>query len=170
MSPQRLLLVLHGATFGGVERQAELLAGAAKEAGHHVTLVVIGGEGPALPRFRPHCESIQVLGVDISNDLSVWASLRRAARAGYDAAFIFNLAKFAVLSNALRRSAPRQVLHIGNPVGPTQSERWKQQLRSWLFPPSSSLRLAANSRHTLSSVRSHTFYRRYPAQDRKSVV
>jgi len=163
-SPQRLLIVLHGADFGGVERQAELVARAAKQAGHHVSLVVIGGDGPALARLRPHCDSLQVLGVDISNDLHVWSSLRRAARAGHDAAFVFNLAKFPVLSHALRRSTLRQVVHVGNPVGSTPAERWKQQGRSWLFPPSPRLRLAANSRHTLRSLQSHPFYGRFPAR------
>jgi len=104
-----------------------------------------------------------LLGADISNDLAVWRALRSAARPGHDAAFVFNFAKFAVLSNALRGSIPRQVLHVGNPVGSTPAERWKQQARSWLFPPSRTLRLAANSQHTLRSLQAHPFYRRFPA-------
>ena len=162
--PRRLLVVLHGAQFGGVERQAELVAAAARRAGHHLSLVITGNEGPALARFRPHCHSIDVLGADISNDLAVWRALRRAARAGHDVAFVFNLAKFPVLSNALRRSVPRQVLHVGNPVGTTPAERWKQQARSWLFPPSPALRLAANSQHTLRSLQVHPFYGRFPSR------
>lgn len=164
MSPQRLLIVLHGAEFGGVERQAELIAAASKNAGHHVTLVVTGRAGPALARFRSHCDATQVLGTDISNDLEVWRALRQATRDGHNAAFVFNLAKFPVLSNALRRATPRQVLHVGNPVGSTSGERWKQQARSWVFPPSPGLRLAANSLHTLRSVQSHPFYGRFPAR------
>jgi len=163
-SSRSLLIVLHGLEFGGVERQAELVAAAAKLAGHRVSLIVTGNEGPALARFRPHCDPIQILGADISNDLAVWTSLRDAARGGHDAAFVFNLAKFPVLSNALRGSAPRQVVHVGNPVGVTPAERWKQQARSWLFRPAPGLRLAANSQHTLRSLQTHPFYGRFPAR------
>lgn len=149
--------------FGGVERQAELLARAASQAGHSVSLTVIGPAGPALSRFRAHCGSIDVLGADISNDLATWKSLR-AAKTGSDAAFLFNVAKFPVVSNAIRRSAPRQLLHVGNPVGSSPAERWKQRVRSWIFPPSPLLRLAANSVHTLRSIEANPFYRRFPAR------
>lgn len=162
-APRRLLYVLHSLPFGGVERQAELIAIAGQKEGHHITLVVIGDAGPMLPRFEEHCDAIRILGVNISNDFATWNALRTLPGV-FDAAFIFNLAKFPVISNALRRLAPRQVLHVGNPVGSTAAERWKQQLRSWLFPPSTGLRLAANSQHTLRSMQSHPFYGRFPAQ------
>jgi len=162
--PLRLLFVLHQAAFGGVERQAELMAGAAAKAGHRVSLVILGGEGPALARFRPHCDSIQLLGVNVSNDLEVWRSLRRSTDAAHDAAFLFNVAKFPVVSNALARRVRRQVLHVGNPVGAGAAERWKQQLRSWVFPPSPRLRMAANSQHTLRSMQAHPFYGRFAAR------
>jgi len=157
-----LLLVLSGASFGGVERQAELLAEVAEEDGHRVSLVVLGGEGPALPRFRRHCRSIQTLDADLRNDLQIHRRLRAAARPGHDIAFLFSTAKLAVLSHALRPVVSHQVLHVGNPAGSSLQERWKQQARCWLFPPSPDLCLMANSQYTLRSLQAHPFYRRFP--------
>jgi glycosyltransferase involved in cell wall biosynthesis len=157
-----LLLVLSGASFGGVERQAELLAEAARQDGHQVSLVVLGGEGPALPRFRPHCRSIQTLNADLRNDLQIHRRLRAAARPGHDIAFLFSTGKFTVLSHALRPVVSHQILHVGNPAGSSLQERWKQQVRCWLFPPAPGLCLIANSQYTLGSLRAHPFYRRFP--------
>lgn len=160
-SAQRLLFVLYELSFGGVERQAELLAQAAKQAGHRVSLLVLGSEGPALSRFRAHCDVIQVLNANVHSDLDLQKRIRAALKSEYDFAFLFAVAKFPVLSNALRRAVPRQILHVGNPAGATWQERWKQQIRNWLFPCSAGLRLVANSRHTLESLQAHPFYRRF---------
>ncbi len=162
MVPRRIVMILYEASFGGVERQAELLAEAAKAKGHSVTLIVLGEEGPALKRFEQHCESIQVLRANVHNDLSLHRRLRQATQSGHDVAFIFSTAKLAVLSNALSKTCPRQILHVGNPVGLKWNDQWKQTIRSWIFRPSPGLSLVANSEHTLSSLQAHPFYRRFP--------
>ncbi len=160
---RRLLFVLYEATFGGVERQAELLAEAAKQAGYGVTLLILGGEGPALPRFRPFCDVIRVLNAPLSRDFGLHRCVRVAvAGEAYAAAFLFSTARFSVISHALREAAPKQVLNVGNPVSPSAGERWKQTLRAWLFPPATGLHLVANSNHTLRSLQAHPFYRRFP--------
>jgi glycosyltransferase involved in cell wall biosynthesis len=161
MPRRRLLFVLYEVTFGGVERQAELLAEAAKAAGFDVSLMVLGTEGPALHRFRPQCDDIQILNAPLSKDWRLHRSVAQAAAGKtFTAAFLFSTAKFTVISHALKEAAPRQVLNVGNPVH--GAERWKQTLRAWLFPPSPGLHLVANSRHTLRSLEQHPFYRRFP--------
>lgn len=162
MPPKRIVMILYQASFGGVERQAELLAEVAKVEGHTVTLVILAGEGPVLPRFENHCEQIKVLNANVHNDFELHRLLQSAVASTYDVAFLFSTAKLPVLSNALRAYCPLQILHVGNPVGDDWKARWKQQIRSWYFRPSSGLSLVANSEHTFKSLKDHPFFKSFP--------
>lgn len=160
---KRLLFILYELAYGGVERQAELLAEAGHAQGHEVTLLVLGPDGPAHHRFLPWCKTIQILNAPLHQDYALRRHIQKAvAGQVFDLAFLFSTAKMTVISNALRNAAPRQVVPVGNPVGSGWAEHWKQTLRTVLFPPSSSLHLVANSQHTLRSLQAHAYYRRYP--------
>lgn len=160
---KRLLFVLYELAYGGVERQAELLAEAARSLGHHVTLLVLGPDGPAHDRFVPHCNSILILNAPLHSNFPLRRAIQHAVSTlQFDLAFLFSTAKMTLISNALRHAAPRQVVPVGNPVSSHWWEHAKLVCRDWLFPPASSLFLVANSQHTLSSLTAHSYYRRYP--------
>jgi len=160
---KRLLFIVYELSFGGVERQAELLAEAAKTEGHEVTLLVLGKNGPAYDRFGPFCHNITILDAPLRKDWQLHRSIQHAVQGQqYDLAFLFSTAKMTVVSHAIRTAVAHQVVPVGNPITAGRAEYWKQLIRTWLFPPSPSLHLVANSQHTLRSLQAHPYYRRYP--------
>ncbi|MBL8822637.1 MAG: glycosyltransferase [Planctomycetia bacterium] len=163
MPPRRLLFLLYELSFGGVERQAQLLAEAAKSQGHHVTLLVLGGDGPAHPRFTPICEQIIILHAPVNRDMALHQAIRQAVQPlQHDAAFLFSTAKLPVISHALRSRIPMQIMHVGNPTRWSWMEYFKQSVRSLYFRPSRQLFLVANSRYTLQSLNDHFYYQPFP--------
>lgn len=162
MPQRRLLFVLFELAFGGVERQAQLLAEAAHTQGHAVTLLVLGKTGPAYERFQPCCEKIILLDVNYSNDVALNRAIQQSlAQDHFDAAFLFSTAKLPVLSHAIAQRVPVQLMHVGNPVEANWIETSKQQIRTWLFRPSRQLTLMANSQYTLQSLKKHFYYQRF---------
>lgn len=163
MPGRRLLFVLYELSFGGVERQAQLLAEAGHALGHSITLLVLGNDGPAYERFTKCCKRIIILKSNIRSDTSLIRDIRRSLhRSEMDAAFLFSTAKLPVISNALTPITPVQLMHVGNPVHWSWNEYLKQQLRSGFYPPSPGLILVANSSYTLQSLQRHAFYRQFP--------
>lgn len=163
MPRRRLLFVLFELAFGGVERQAQLLAEAAHQQGHAVTLLVLGKNGPAYDRFAPCCEKIILLEVNYSNDYALHSAIQKGLEhSDFDAAFLFSTAKLPVLSHAIEKQAPVQLMHVGNPVEPNWIEGAKQMVRTLLFRPSRQLVLVANSQYTLQSLQKHFYYKHFP--------
>lgn len=164
MTSKRLLFVLYELAFGGVERQAQLLAEAAHALGHRVSLLVLGTDGPAFARFAACCDRITILNAPISNDFALHRTIRLGiANHQYDAAILFSTAKLPVISHALKERVPVQLVHVGNPAERILTEQLKHQLRSIFFPPSAQLQLVANSQYTLNTLLEHPFYRQFPA-------
>jgi glycosyltransferase involved in cell wall biosynthesis len=160
---KRLLFVLYELAYGGVERQAELLAEAARSAGHEVTLLVLGPDGPAHSRFLQHCRQIIILNAPLGHDYQLSQRIHGAvADQKYDLAFLFSTAKMTLISNALSQAVEKHVVPVGNPVSASWLEYAKLLYRTWIFPPSQSLCLVANSQHTLRSLQGHPYYRRFP--------
>lgn len=160
---KRLLFVIYELSYGGVERQAELLAEAAKNLGHRVTLLVLGSDGPAHSRFVPHCTSIIILNAPVTQDIALRRQIEHAVSGQeYDLAFLFSTAKMTLVSNALKHVATRQVVPVGNPVRSGWWDHAKLMYRAMVYPPVSSLHLVANSQHTLRSLQAHSYYRRFP--------
>lgn len=160
---KRLLFVVYELAYGGVERQAELLAEAGKSLGHEVTLLVLGADGPAHDRFVEHCSQMIILNAPLRHDYQLRQRVQQAIEGTqFDLAFLFSTAKMTLVSNALRAAAPLQVVPVGNPVRSNWLEYAKLVFRHWLFPPAPKLHLVANSQHTLSSLEAHPYYRRYP--------
>ena len=160
---KRLLFVLYELAYGGVERQAELLAEAAAGSGHEVTLLVLGPDGPAHSRFVKHCSKIIILNAPLSHDYQLSKLIQQAVSGQqFDLAFLFSTAKMTVVSNALRLVALKHVVPVGNPVSSGWLDYAKQAYRTWRFPPAGSLHLVANSQHTLRSLQAHPYYRHYP--------
>lgn len=162
MPGRRLLFVLYELSFGGVERQAQLLAEAGHALGHSITLLVLGTDGPAYERFTSCCKRIIILKSNIRSDRSLVRDIRKSLTGKeLDASFLFSTAKLPVISYALKTIVPVQLMHVGNPVSWSWNEYLKQQLRSCVYPPSAELVLVANSNYTLQSLQRHAFYRQF---------
>ncbi|HMO35060.1 MAG TPA: hypothetical protein PKA06_03360, partial [Gemmatales bacterium] len=153
MPGKRLLFVLYELSFGGVERQAQLLAEAGHRLGHAITLIVLGSDGPAFERFTSCCKRIIILKSNIHHDRGLIRDIRQACHhSEFDAAFLFSTAKLPVISHALIPHAPVHLVHVGNPVEWRWSEYLKQMVRCFFYPPSPRLILIANSYYTLKSL------------------
>jgi glycosyltransferase involved in cell wall biosynthesis len=163
MPGKRLLFVLYELSFGGVERQAQLLAEAGHVLGHSITLLILGSDGPAYERFVPCCKKIIILKSNIHRDRVLIRDIRQSLpQSQFDAAFLFSTAKLPVISHALKAVAPVQLMHVGNPVSWNWNEYLKQMARTAFYPPSPQLKLVANSNYTLQSLQQHAFYRQFP--------
>ena len=97
MPGRRLLFVLYELSFGGVERQAQLLAEAGHALGHSITLLVLGTDGPAYERFTNCCKRIIILKSNIRSDRSLVRDIRKSlAGKELDAAFLFRIVSLQV--------------------------------------------------------------------------
>jgi glycosyltransferase involved in cell wall biosynthesis len=155
-------MVLYELGYGGVERQAELLAQAAKEEGYQVTLIVLAGTGPAAPRFTAFCDELTILDCNVHSDRALHQELAGAlAGKKLDAALIFSTAKIAVISHALKPVTSRQAVYVGNPVPSDWISYVKQQYRAWRYPPLRELVFLACSHYVEESLKRDRFFRKF---------
>jgi glycosyltransferase involved in cell wall biosynthesis len=161
-TPGHIGMVLYELGYGGVERQAELLAQAAKEEGYQVTLIVLAGIGPAAPRFAPICDELTILDCNVHSDRSLHQELLDAVTGkNWDAALIFSTAKIAVISHALKKVTSRQAVYVGNPVPSDWLSYLKQQFRAWRYPPAGDLVFLACSHYVEQSLQRDRFFRKF---------
>jgi glycosyltransferase involved in cell wall biosynthesis len=155
-------MVLYELGYGGVERQAELLAQAAQEDGYKVTLIVLTGTGPAAPRFTALCDQLKILDCNVHSDRSLRQELADAiAGEKWDVALIFSTAKIAVISNALKDATSRQAVYVGNPVPSDWISYLKQRYRAWRYPPADDLVFMACSHYVAESLQCDRFFRKF---------
>lgn len=158
-----LLFVLWELEFGGVERQAELLAEEARRRGLRVEIVVLGGDGPSRPRLERASDRLEVLGLRARRSLALARAIAARLRGRrYEGTLLFGTAKLAALARGLSRVAPRIVVHVGNPVPLDPRSELLARLRGALLPARPVVTLAANSAHTAASLARSGWFRRFP--------
>ena len=162
---KRLLFILYELSFGGVERQAELLAEAAKAEGHEVTLLVLGDSGPAYDRFVSSCKEIKILKAPLRKDWQLHRSMQRNAVQGqqYDLAFLFKHGEDDGCLACDTESGGQSGSSCGQPNQPRACgilEADDSHLAVFSFA-----RAAPGGQfaaHTLRSLQAHPYYHRYP--------